>query len=256
MSRKRTVCCPRWLLGSLLLASFVLFLNGLCWSQAEESGTRPEGSGGFEIVSHPPGATVHFSGEYDLVATTPFLVRHQLVGTYSVKATKPGYETYSRRLTFPPASQGRLTIELKSRTRLKAAWRSLILPGWGQFYSGEKTRGVIISTLGYGAVLTSVIAELRYQDREDKYEAALSDYQAAKSIEERNRLRLILEDKHQKAYDAETLKRNLLIVTAAVWAYNVIDALVFFPDQKVDLQVGGDFSLKEGELTVKLCKRF
>jgi len=115
---------------------------------------------------------------------------------------------------------------------------------------------MFISTLGFGAVLTSVMAELRYQDRRDKYQAALDDYEGAKSVEERNRLRLILKDKHQKAYDAETLKRNLLIVTAAVWAYNIIDAFIFFPDQKVDLQVGEDFSLKEGELTVKLCKRF
>jgi hypothetical protein len=256
MSRKRTVCCRRSLLGILLLTSFVLFLNGLCWSQAEESGTIPEGSGGFEIVSQPPGATVHFSGEYDLVAITPFLVNHQLVGTYSVKATKPGYETYSRRLSFPSTSKGRLTIKLKSKTPLKAAWRSLFLPGWGQFYSGKRSRGLIISTLGYGAALTSIMAELRYQDREDEYEAALNDYRAAKSIEERSQLRFILEDKHQKAYDAETLKRNLLLVTAAVWAYNVLDALIFFPDQKVDLQVEEDFSLEEGELTVKLCKRF
>lgn len=244
----------RWaLLGIILLC---LLMAASTHLEAQERGEVSGDSQGFEIVSHPSGATVHFAGEYDLVATTPFVVRHHLLGTYAVKATKPGYETYSRRVSFPGSQNGRLTIRLRSKTPLKAALRSAILPGWGQFYSGKKTRGMILSTLGYGAALTTVIAELRYQDREDKYEAALVDYQTAKSIEERNRLRLIMAERHQKAYDAETLRRNLLVVTAAVWAYNIIDALVFFPDQKVDLQVGQDFSLKEGELTVKLCKRF
>jgi hypothetical protein len=255
MSGNLMICSSRrWALLWFILPC--LLVAASTHLEAQEPEAVSVDSQGFEIVSHPSGATVHFAGEYDLVATTPFVVRHHLVGTYSVKATKPGYETYSRRVSFPGSQNGRLTIRLSSKTRLKAALRSALLPGWGQFYSGEKTRGVILSTLGYGAALTTVIAELRYQDREDKYEAALSDYQAAKSIEERNRLQLVLEDRHQKAYDAETLKRNLLVVTTAVWAYNIIDALIFFPDQKVDLQVGEDLSLKEGKLTVKLCKRF
>jgi len=45
---------------------------------------------------------------------------------------------------------------LELRTAEEALFRSLVAPGWGQFYNQSPVKGVLFSTLGYGSLLTTL----------------------------------------------------------------------------------------------------
>ena len=100
-----------------------------------------------KIQSSPLGATVKLNGLYSIVGRTPFLVPYPLEGRYKIKATKEGYESETSHVNFFGNSESSIFIKLKPRTRIKAAMRSLLFPGWGQLYSGDKFRGVVLGAV-------------------------------------------------------------------------------------------------------------
>ncbi|OGC86094.1 MAG: hypothetical protein A2142_04130 [candidate division Zixibacteria bacterium RBG_16_48_11] len=73
-----------------------------------------------------------------MATTTPADITQESLGTYHFKDEKFGYETWEAYLTLTPKQPSSLKITLSAKTRVKASLRSLIPPGWGQFYSGRK----------------------------------------------------------------------------------------------------------------------
>ena len=55
--------------------------------------------------------------------------------------------------------------------RPRAAWRSAVLPGWGQFYKGQKTRGILLGGAFWGSLAATAVAVIKENDLRDKYEA-------------------------------------------------------------------------------------
>ena len=50
-----------------------------------------------------------------------------------------------------------------------AAWRSAIIPGWGQFYKGQKTKGIILGGAFWGSFTATIIAAINESDAKQKY---------------------------------------------------------------------------------------
>jgi hypothetical protein len=168
------------------------------------------------ISTRPSGATIYLYGAYDLVANTPARLPSDLSGQYRAKITRPGYENWKGELTFVPGSVNDIEIKLSKKTRKKALLRSFFIPGWGQMYSGN-----------------AYLTDRRYQKKRSDYDIALGEYYDAQSIEDRVRLKANLNEKQKTAYDAETDRRTAVLIGAAIWAFNIIDALVFFPEKDV-----------------------
>lgn len=200
----------------------------LLWSI---SGAQDNGE--ISVSTRPSGATLYLYGAHDLVANTPARFPSDLSGRYRAKITRPGYETWKGELTFVSGSVNDIEINLSKMTRMKASLRSLFIPGWGQKYSGNSLRGSFF-TMGVVVSATAVyLTDRRYQEKRSDYDIALSDYQAAASIEDRVRFKTALNKKQKEAYDAETDRRTALAIGIAIWAFNVVDALVFFPERDV-----------------------
>ncbi len=184
------------------------------------------------ITSVPGNCTVYLSGEIDLVTTTPATITEQLAGTFIVRAVRPGYEDWVSTVVFSPNTDRNLVIELSPKTRAKAALRSLIIPGWGQYYSGEKTRSFL---WGLAALSTGVVAgvyESRYRDYKADWIDGKDRFDNAGTVAEKERLRAEVMRLQDRAYDAETDRRWAWGLVGGVWATNVLDALVFFPEEK------------------------
>ncbi len=96
--------------------------------------------------------------------------------------------------------------------RLEAAWRSLLLPGWGQRYKGQKTKGRLFSiaaaTLA-GATLTSHILR---ENAEKKYLEAVEESDLKSRYDTFNRYHL--------------LRNNLALALGVVWGAAALDALI------------------------------
>ena len=54
--------------------------------------------------------------------------------------------------------------------RFGASWRSLVLPGWGQYYKGQKARGAVVTSLQILSLATLVILQAEVNRRHNIYE--------------------------------------------------------------------------------------
>lgn len=182
------------------------------------------------ITTNPPGATVYLRGELDLVANTPASLPETISGRYKAEITRPGYETWKGDFTFLPGRPNSIAIRLSKKTRAKAALRSFIIPGWGQIYSGNKFRGYAISTGAVAAAAAIFHLDRRFDKKKADFEVAQEDYLNAMAIEDRIALKAILDERQNDAYDAETDRNTAIAIGVGLWTYNVIDALLFFPE--------------------------
>lgn len=197
------------------------------------SGVRAQTKDEILITTKPPGATVYLDGDFELVANTPARLPADISGRYKAKITRPGYETWKGELTFVPGSPNQIEIRLTSKTRFKAFVRSFFIPGWGQRYSGNTTRGTLIMSASVVSAASIIVTDRIYSTKSKEYDVALADFNNASSIDEKNRLKLILNSKQRDAYDAETNRNAAIAIGIAGWAFNILDALVFFPESDV-----------------------
>ncbi|UCE66440.1 MAG: PEGA domain-containing protein [Candidatus Zixiibacteriota bacterium] len=207
------------------LMIFPLILISFCFTSAvaqDESNTI--------ITTSPPGATVYLRGELDLVANTPASLPSNITGRYKAEITRPGYETWKGDLTFVPGSPNSVDIELSKKTRVKAMLRSLLIPGWGQIYSGDKLRGYLFTAGTIAAAATVFHLDRNLDKKLTDYDMARSDYNSATAIEDRIALKSYLDNKQRDAYNAETDRNTALAIGAALWGYNILDAILFFPE--------------------------
>ncbi len=185
------------------------------------------------LTTRPAGATIYLNGEYEVVANAPARLPSSIAGRYNVKITRPGYETWKGILTFVPGSANNMTIDLSRKTRFKSCLRSIFIPGWGQIYSGQTLKGSAITGAAILSAASFYFADKRYQKKKTDFDIAMSEYRVATSAEDQIRLKVNLDSRQRSAYQAETDRRTAMGVAAAVWAYNIIDALIFFPDNEL-----------------------
>jgi hypothetical protein len=93
----------------------------------------------------------------------------------------------------------------------KSLVRSLVLPGWGHIYLGEKTKGIILTTLS-SASLVSMIYFIF--DSNSKF----NDYNRATDP-------LIIASNRDSYYESNKWKNISMISFAVLWLYSQIDLL-------------------------------
>ena len=120
---------------------------------------------------------------------------------------------------------------LLSTTRMGAGLRSLVVPGWGQNYRGHEGKGYSFLGMGALSLLGWALADYSYRDAQDTYDHAQTDADF-------DALYLDVEKKADRA-------NMVLYVIAAVWGYNVLDALIAGPnvergEEGMSVRGGGD----------------
>lgn len=103
-------------------------------------------------------------------------------------------------------------LVVMKRYPVTAAFRSLIVPGWGQFYNDRPGKGSVI--LGTEALLatSTIISFLLYKQSLDSYERAESSDAA--------------QDSYQDVQRYALMNWTSLGAMGILWAYNVIDSFL------------------------------
>lgn len=198
-------------------------------------------TGDVTVRSVPEGAQATLSGELMVSGVTPARFRHLLIGEYQLTVQKHGYETYKTIVVLDPTKQIEIDVKLSPKTPFKATARSLFIPGWGQRYAGQKTKGYLFTGLAATAVLAYMIADNDFDDKYDYYKRLDREYDSLSSAGTIGSLQSLyptLVDAQEEAYDAENVRRLTIGTVIGIWALNVIDAMFFFPEEK------GTFSVK------------
>lgn len=112
--------------------------------------------------------------------------------------------------TPPPGSIQYIQIEDR---RAGAAMRSLLLPGWGQHYKGERRKGWILMGLWGLTASGTVMAHLLRRQAEDRY---LKTTDPA-----------LFDRRFDTLNTWHKVRNNLALATLGVWAYSYVDALLF-----------------------------
>jgi len=95
--------------------------------------------------------------------------------------------------------------------RVAAAWRSLVLPGWGQRFKGQKTRGRVFQISAATLAGATLAAHVLRERAEDRYlRAGATEVQARYHTLNRYHL----------------LRNNLALGLAVVWGASSLDALI------------------------------
>jgi hypothetical protein len=208
----------------LLLA--VLALLAAAPVAAEESPAPALGS--LTLVSSPPGCGVRLLGDQVIEGRTPLTLARGLAGRYRVLGLQDGYETWRRTVVLDGVSTDSLYMQLTPKTALRAGARSLLFPGWGQFYSGRPGRGWLMTLLGLGGAAAAIVGEVRYADKVDQYDAARDRYRAARSVDEVEAAYAAYRAASQDAEDAWDRRQWLMGAGIAAWSLNLLDAVLLF----------------------------
>lgn len=104
---------------------------------------------------------------------------------------------------------------LERDMRSGGAWRSLVLPGWGQLYKGHKRKAIAIFVVQALNVSTLVYAHFKTEKTHDEYlQARMPDD---------------IESKYNRYNTFYKLRTYVVLSTAAVWLYSHIDAALTSP---------------------------
>jgi hypothetical protein len=216
--------------------------------------------GNLTVISNPPGTSVTLRGEYQLAGVTPVTFSQKLYGVYKLVADRGGYERYETTIVLVGDQPQTIEFSLVTKTRFKAAFRSLLIPGWGQMYNGQKWRGALYTGSAVLSLAALFVVDQDFRDKRDDYDDMLATYNSERSIAEKRRLKPILDSRQQDAYDAESSRRVFAGIAAFVWLFNVVDAAVFFPQSSYSVGGPTSISLDTGDdfdhLQVKFAVTF
>lgn len=158
-------------------------------------------------------------------------------GTYEIDINKLGYEKYHDRFEVAMGDFPEIDIELNPKRRTKAFFRSLIIPGRGQFYMwdeenpGRLWAGItyLFSTMTCAGL--SVSSWSTYFSSEDEYKTSKLEYQNAILVDDIVSKQLAM----TQSYDDMIIKKDqakiITGVTIGIWLFNAIDAVLFFPSE-------------------------
>ena len=192
---------------------------------------------GLIVNTNPPGAKVVLDGNMTINGLTPIGFPGELQGKYKLIVKEDGYETYRRTLFLHPDRPMELTFSLQPKTRFKAALRSLIIPGWGQMYSGRTGKGILFTILTAAAAGYYFIMDDNFNEKLEDYNQINSRYNSAKTEAEKNSLYSPLVAAKQEAYDAEDKRIIAIGSMIGIWGLNLIDVLFFYPQEKDNVAV-------------------
>jgi hypothetical protein len=207
--------------GALLLAALtVICLSGSAWAQQ---------TGGVVITSAPQGAIVELVGEHVFRGVTPWRLDRGLSGAYEVFAYKDGYEKWEGYALLSTTRRDSVFIRLTRKAPLNAGIRSGIVPGWGQFYTGQKVKGTLFFLAEAAALGVVLYADGKRTDAQNDYNEAWRAYVAADDVDEIEAAFAEVGRRYDELYKWHDNRKRWSYVAAAVWLANVLDAALLFP---------------------------
>lgn len=191
-------------------------------------------TGNVLVNSDPQGALVTINGDITLSGVTPIKFDLILSGQYKIEVNRDGFEKHRSTAYFTETQLSKIDIKLTPKTRTRAFFRSLIVPGWGQRYYGDKTKSALFLLGSAASLVGYVLVKDDYDSKAEVYHETLLRRAEVitnnGNVEEYNAISLEVFNAQKEADDAES-KVNLLVgVAAGIYILNLLDSFLFFPD--------------------------
>jgi TolB-like protein len=122
-----------------------------------------------------------------------------------------GKVLFAKEVELPQA--GAIALSSKyvvTRSRSDGMFRSLLVPGWGQFYNNEDAKGYVFLGTTAALIGVGVFQRMQYSNTHDEYMSATSRKDADRLYDQRN-----------SEYNTSNL---FFLIAGGVWAVNVVEA--------------------------------
>jgi hypothetical protein len=117
------------------------------------------------------------------------------------------------------AAQAYLGDRVEKRSRYDSLWRSLVMPGWGQFYNEQQIRGGVYLASAFALVGLTAYQSGRFSSASEDYNNATSENESATA--------------YARAASMRSQAYILIGVTAGFWVFNGVDAYFGGKDETV-----------------------
>jgi len=211
---------PIWTFAAALIIATLFSIRN---SPAQDTGN-------VIINSDPQGASVRLAGPFTISGVTPVKFGLKLSGQFRLEAVRDGYEKYRSTVYFSEGQEAQVNITLRRKTPARAFFRSMIIPGWGQSYYGHKTKSMAFALGTMASALGYLLAKDDYDGKVETYniyKQALADTRRWSDL---RHIETELRQAQREANDAETRMNALMIMAVGVYALNLIDTIVLFPE--------------------------
>lgn len=202
------------------------------------AGALAQGQGGVVVDSAPPGAVVELVGQHVFRGVTPWTLDRGLSGTYEVRAYKAGYDEWNGYVLLSSARRDSLYIRLTRKTRLGVGLRSAIVPGWGQFHTGQGAKGTLFLAAELAALGGVIWTNEKRDDAQADYGEARLEYLAADQVDDVEARYIDMRRAFDELNRWHEKRKQWSYAAAAIWLANILDATVLFPSPAL----GGGYS--------------
>jgi hypothetical protein len=153
-------------------------------------------------------------------------------GSHDIKVTKPGYFSYKSSILIDKPEPMIRTIQLQPVNKNTALIYSTVLPGSGQFYAGQRVKGIALGTATLTGLLISLSLNSSYLDKNDTYQVQKTAYDSNTDLGKMDELYAGMVDSYDVMKDAHQKMQISAALTAAIWLYNIADIYFFFPKRE------------------------
>ena len=215
------------------IAVLLLALSAVSAAAQDPPATTPPGgisaAPTLVVDSDPPGAVVILRGTYEWTGLTPWRLYREVSGLYQVEVRLPGYETWNGEVVLGTGGISQLQVKLGRRTLAKSLLRSMVIPGWGQIYRGQRLKGTLFllgSAVGAGGVVWTHEA---YRNEVDDFDAARRAYEQTTLLEDFQARYEVMRRASERADRGYDRRRVALVGLGGIYAVNLLDCLLFAP---------------------------
>jgi hypothetical protein len=212
----------------------------------------PTPTGSLTLMSRPSRASFRLIGDQSIVGRTPMTLDRGLVGRYRVWGEDIGYERWKKTIVLDGVSADTVWMTLARKNALKAGIRSLIFPGWGQFYDDHHGRATIILTAVTLVAGGGIWAQIDYKHRSDDLDHAKAQFAVSPTPENL----AAVGHATNRFNDASNVRKGVLIAGATVYGIAFLDAVFAVPHPVGPVLLGADVSASpaDGRLAVTVAR--
>ena len=148
-------------------------------------------------------------------------------GLHSYLITAPKYEPLKLDINIDDTKTIYQNLSLVKKSKSKALIQSILLPGWGQMYSDDRAKGVLMMGLhiGAGALLYSNYS--KYDDSSFLKDFNYARYMEATSTKNINMYHDRYKANVEDTNNAATMVMSMGATFAINWAFSIIDVFLF-----------------------------
>jgi len=242
----------------MLLRTAPLLLWSIMVASVPAAAQTSPASSSLTIHSTPPGVSFRITGDQEVSGRAPATLDSWLPGRYHVEGFARGYGGWRRNILCDGMTSDTLWIALRPLSRVGAGARSLVMPGWGQFYDQHPARGWVFLTGALAAGAGLAVTEQRYRDRQDELEAAAAAIANAQTPAEWASGIALWERVAERVHSAHQARQAFLWAGAGVWGLSTIDALAFVPKpepvERLGTGLGADRVGRETRFVMTLAR--